>query len=149
MTVPAKAFRLLKHHATREDYGSCERNNIPTCHITTRHGKYVTLEIDFITCNWHLSYKGVARLQQLLNWELLMMWMKGNHIAMNKNRVGRKIIVLRGDDILINRFIKHINDATDNEEYWKSKYDDEDEDYSISPFMNNIKGNSIIVPGAR
>ena len=126
MTVPIKPFRLLKHHATREDYGSCERNNIPTCHITSTHGKYATLEIDFITCDYRLSSYGQCKMQGMLNMELVFAWLRGYNITMNKSNIGSSVIVVKSDMLTINTIITQLNVLSSDTRLFRHKHETDD-----------------------
>lgn len=115
-----RKFELMK--GTKADYFKCDQENRPMVRISDKYGKYKTLEADFITCDWRISSKGQARLQKLLNWDFLFMWISGTNLTVNKTKVGHTVTVIKGNDELIKRFMLHLQQAALVDDYWESRF---------------------------
>lgn len=124
MKIPEKSFKLIERPLTREEVDLLERKNKPMVQIIKTHGKYKTLDIDFITCDWCLSPEGQETLQARLNTEVTFMWLRGYNLGLNKNNVGNMVIVLRGDDLAITYLINEIDSLTINPDRFFMKYRD-------------------------
>lgn len=113
-----QTFELNQQRLRHLDINQLKANNKPICHIYKTHGKYLYLEIDFITCDWCLSSKGQAHLQSKLNMELLTTWLKGYNLKLNYTSVGHMTVFLRADIETIEFLINELNMMSRNDTYW-------------------------------
>jgi len=153
MKIPEKSFKLIERPLTREEANLLERKNKPMVQIIKTHGKYKTLDIDFITCDWCISPIGQARLQSRLNMEATFMWLRGYTIKTNYNRVGNMTIQLRGDDIIIGYLINEMNKLLEDSTCWM-KYrnknrmlniDRHDHELYVRPIRHHKSNTNILV----
>lgn len=115
---PMRAFKLVERPLTPDEVDKLEKENKPMVHIVKQYGKYKTLEIDFITCDWCISPIGQARLQSRLNMEVIFMWLRGYNLKLNENNIGSMICKLRGDDYAIAYLINEMNHLTVLDDCW-------------------------------
>lgn len=118
MIRPYNAFKLVDRPLTSDEVNKLEKENKPMVHIVKQYGKYKTLEIDFITCDWCISPIGQSRLQSRLNMEVIFMWLRGFNLKLNQNNIGSMICILRGDDLAISYLINEMNSLTLIEDCW-------------------------------
>ncbi|WP_416349836.1 hypothetical protein [Mammaliicoccus lentus] len=144
MKIPEKPFKLIERPLTREEANLLERKNKPMVQIIKTYGKYKTLDIDFITCDWCLSSEGQETLQARLNTEVTFMWLRGYNLGLNKNNVGNMVIVLRGDNLAITYLINELDSLTINPDRFFMKYRDGEKMLNID--RSNRKVNPVYHP---
>ena len=128
MIILPNSFQVIQDYPTRQQFERCRRENRPMLYISKRINQYSYLTMDFTTCDWTFSPKGLENVQYHMNWELFKLWKKTDfNLKDNYTSIPKEFGTLRLTDNLITSFIDFLNVQCMNELYWITKPTDFEE----------------------